>query len=140
MKLLRKWLSLRYRLRARRWRARALNAETELGRVRLQLVAETWRNRTREDTFASASILGARNMWGLAPRTGPAATEDKKPQAPPSDPYQLSGPDLMEFNTFWQPDAEAAGISLQEAKRQFVQQVVLPRRQPLNDDPYSQPN
>jgi hypothetical protein len=79
-------------------------------------------------------------MWGLAPRSGPAVSEVSKPVQQPVDPYNLSGADLMEFETFWKPDAEASGVSLHEAKRQFVQQVVIPRRMPLNDDPFGGAN
>src|SRR5258705_3544602 len=105
MKFLRKWLSLRYCLRARHWRARAVRAERELALLRLSLLAETYRNRQREDTFASAAVLGQRNMWGIAPRSGPAVSEQPakaKPQ--PLNPYNLSGADLMEYETFWKPD------------------------------------
>lgn len=137
MKLLRRWLSLRYRLRTRRWRLRALAAERERDLLRLQLSAERWRNQQREDTFASAAVLGSRNMWGLAPRVGPAVSETTKPTSSSTDPYSLSGADLMEFETFWKPDAEAANIPLHEAKRRFMQEVVMPRRMPLNDDPYN---
>jgi len=122
--------------RARYWKRQAQTAKAEVARLQLSLLAETWRNRAREDTFASAAILGQRNMWGIAPRTGPAATEQPKPRPQPIDPYQLSGPDLMEFDTFWKPDAEAAGISILQAKQKFINEVVLPRRMPLNDDPY----
>ena len=139
MKLLRKWLGLKYRIRARRWRERAMKAEAELVSLKLQMIAETWRNRAREDTFASAAVLGSRNMFGIAARSGPAQVE-RKPQSQPVDPYQLSGADLMEFETFWKPDAEAAGIGLTQAKQEFIKQVVLPRRQPLNDDPFNQAN
>ena len=140
MKLLRRWLSLRYRLRTRRWRLRALAAERERDLLKLQLSAERWRNQAREDTFASAAVLGSRNMWGLAPRSGPAVSGMAKPAPQPPDPFNLSGADLLEFETYWKPDAEANGIAIHEAKRQFVQQVVIPRRMPLNDDPFGSPN
>lgn len=135
MKLLRRWLSLRYRLRARRWKARAIAAEEEVGRLKLQLSAETWRNRMREDTFASATVLGSRNMWGLAPRSGPAQIDQPRP-APvqPVDPYNFTGPDKLEFEVEYWPYAEANGLSRQQATQRFFQEVILPRRQPLNDD------
>jgi hypothetical protein len=135
MRFLRKWLSLRYRLRARRWRARALAAESERDTLKLQLAAERYRNMAREDTFASAAVLGSRGMWGVAPRSGPALGEQQRQPAPTPDPYNLSGADLMEFETFWKPDMPA-GMTELEAKRQFVRDVVVPRRMPLNDDPY----
>lgn len=127
---------LRWRAQVRYWHRRAAKAEVEVSVLKLQLAAERYRNMSREDTFASAAVLGSRNMWGLAPRTGPALQETPKPLVQQPDPFNLSGPDLMEFETYWKPDAEASGISLIEAKRQFIQQVVIPRRMPLNDDPY----
>lgn len=127
---------LRWRAQVRYWHRRAAKAEAECGLLKLQLAAERWRNMSREDTFASAAVLGSRNMWGLAPRTGPALQESTKQPAQQPDPYNLSGPDLLEFDTYWKPDAEAGGVPLMEAKRQFIQQVVMPRRMPLNDDPY----
>ena len=45
--------------------------------------------------------------------------------------------DRQEFDIYWKPDAEAAGVSMQQAKQRFHDEVILPRRQPLNDDPYS---
>lgn len=115
-----------------------MRAESELARLRLAMEAERWRNYSREDTFASAAILGQRGMWGIAPRSGPALEERPKSAQPsPPDPYNLSGADLMEFETFWKPEAEAQGIPTQEAKRRFVNEVVVPRRMPLNDDPFS---
>jgi hypothetical protein len=139
MKLLRRWLSLRYRLRTRRWRLRAQQAEAEVFRLRLQLAAERDRNMEREDTFASASIMGQRGMWGILPRSGPAGAE-KVQAKPASDPFGLTQIEQMEFDTYWKPDAEAAGIGLAQAKQQFFKEVVLPRRQPLNDDPFNRAN
>ena len=139
MKFLRKWLSLRYRLRARRWRARAVVAEAEVKMLRLLLTAERNRNMLREDTFASAAVLGQRGMWGMAPRSGPAVAPEK-PKAQAPDPYNLSGADLMEFDLEWKPIAEAQGIPMHEAKRRFIAEVVVPRRMPLNDDPFNHAN
>jgi hypothetical protein len=136
MRFLRRWLSLRYRLRARRWRARALRAESERDVLKLQLSAERWRNQAREDTFASAAVLGSRNMWGLAPRTGPTQAEHKQAAQQPVPP-NWTGADLLEFETYWKSDAAAAGVSEMEAKRQFEQQVIIPRRMPLHDEPFS---
>lgn len=127
-----------WRALVRYWHRRAQRAEAEVGALKRQLAAERWRNMQREDTFASAAVLGSRNMWGLAPRSGPAMQQPHaQPQQPATiDPYSLSGADLMEFETFWKPDAEAAGVPINEAKRRFIQEVVVPRRMPLNDDPF----
>ncbi len=127
-----------WRARSRFWRKQAEVAKREVARLQLSLLAERYRNLTREDMFVSASVMGQRGMWGVAPRMGPAGTQQPQQAAPtPSDPYQLSGADLMEFDLEWKPLAEQKGISMAEAKRQFVQEVVLPRRVPLNDDPFN---
>lgn len=125
-----------WRALVRYWHRRALRAENEVQQLKLQLAAERWRNMQREDTFASAAVLGSRNMWGLAPRVGPAAQAPARTESAAPDPYSLSGADLMEFETFWKPDAEAMGIPLHQAKLKFINEVVVPRRMPLNDDPY----
>jgi hypothetical protein len=136
------WFRWRHwRARAKFWQRLAEKAEARAVKAEQQLTAELWRNIQRGDLFTSAAIMGQRGMWGVAPRSGPAeVTEPKKQAAPTADPYDLRGPDLMEFETFWKPDAEAAGIPINEAKRRFVNEVVLPRRMPLNDDPYGNSN
>ena len=131
---------LHWQARCRYWRKQAEAAKREVARLQLSLLAERYRNLTREDMFVSASVMGARGMYGVAPRGGPALVEPSQPKVPAVDPYQLSGADLMEFETFWKPDAEAAGISLVVAKQKFIQEVVIPRRAPLQDDPFSRAN
>lgn len=130
MKLLRRWLSLRFRLQARYWKRRALLAE------RL-LEAETNRNREREDTFVSASVLGGRGMFGLTPRSAPAEIPRK---AIPSQALQtydgLTVPERMEYEVEWLPDAVRHGISPAQAKQDFMAELAK-RKQPLNDDPFS---
>jgi len=130
---------LHWQARCRYWRRQAEAAKAEVGRLQLSLIAERCRNMQREDTFVSASILGQRGMWGIAPRSGPALQPTEKPKAQhqPPDPYALSGADLMEFDLEWKPIAEAQGISLIEAKRKFIAEVVVPRRLPLNDEPFA---
>lgn len=129
----------RSELRARYWRRRALAAESAQREAEQQLNRELWRQINRADLYTSAAIMGTRGMWGIPPRSAPAELDKPKqqPVAAPVDPYRLTGPDLMEFDTFWKPDAEAAGVPLQEAKRQFIEQVVIPRRMPLIDEPFS---
>lgn len=132
---------LHWRALVRYWHRRAQRAEAEVGALKLQLSAERYRNMQREDTFASAAVLGSRNMWGLAPRSGPAVQAPARTESAAAiDPYSLSGADLLEFETFWKPDAEAANIPINEAKRRFIQEVVVPRRMPLNDDPFGGAN
>ena len=126
-----------WRARARYWRREAEAAKREVARLHLSLLAERYRNLHREDMFVSASIMGQRGMWGVAPRGGPAQQPEAKKVTPPPDPYALSGADLMEFDLEWKPIAEAQGISLIEAKRKFIAEVVVPRRLPLNDEPFA---
>ncbi len=137
---------LRLLARVRFWRNRALKAEArlielieeyaaEVKELQVKMDAEHWRNQSREDTFVSASILGAKGMWGVAPRTGPAQT-----QRPPtlidlanqSGPV-MSGADRMEFQQYWLPDALKAGVSPQKAEQDFL--VELVKRKALNDEP-----
>jgi len=130
------WLlrQLNYRSRFRYWRRRAREAERHLN-------AEVWRNRMREDMFVSAAVMGSRGMVGIVPRETPAYKKRTfKHGELPVDPHALSGSDLLEFQTYWLPDAEAAGISPQQAKDEFYRRVVAPRRLPLNDDPYAGAN
>src|SRR5262245_35856096 len=103
-----RWLVKQYRFRARvrQYRRQIERLEAELAILKREFEAETWRNRSREDMFVSAAVMGARGMWGVAPRSASAyQPKPDKPQAPAYDPYQFYGPDLMEFNTFWLPDA-----------------------------------
>ena len=125
-----------WRARARYWRGQAETAKREAARLQLSLLAERYRNINREDYFVSAAVMGSRGMVGIPARQGPAATGEAKPKQKVIPP-NWSGADLLEFETFWKADAEAAGISEMEAKRQFEQQVIVPRRQPLNDDPFN---
>ena len=131
---------LRWRAQVRYWHRRAAKAEAEVGLLKLRLSAERWRNMQREDTFASAAVLGSRNMWGLAPRTGPALQETPKQPVPQPNPYALSGPDLMEYELEWKPLADAQGVSDTEAKRQFMLELERRRGNKLQDDPYSTTN
>lgn len=141
MKLLRRWLSLRYRLRTRRWRQRALAAEALLADARAQLEVEMWRNREREDTFVSATVMGSRQMYGVPPRSAPAMKQVNRPMpaltASGVDADGFTWADRQEFEMYWKTDADAVGVPIQEAKRKFYEEVIIPRRTPLNDDPYS---
>lgn len=118
----------RFRAQVRYWRHRALKAEG-------QLDAERCRNQTREDFFVSASVMGTRGMFGIAPRIGPAQTG--KPTSPLQQaPLAMTGADRLEFETLWLPDARAAGVDDNTALRDFMQEIAK-RRVPLNDEPYS---
>lgn len=132
---------LHWRALVRYWHRRALRAEAEVGALKLQLSAERYRNMQREDTFASAAVLGSRNMWGLAPRTGPALQETPQQPVPqPPNPYSLSGADLMEYELEWKPLAEAQGVPDYEAKRKFMLELERRRGNRLQDDPFSTTN
>lgn len=122
-----------YRTRMRYWRRRALLAESELK-------AERWRNTAREDAFVSASIMGQRGMFGVAPRTGPALQRQRPAQQPQpvTDPWttNLTAQEKFEFDNLWWPDAQSARVDYTTAKQQFYN-MVMQRRQPLNDDPFT---
>lgn len=129
--------------RVRYWKRRALVAEqkcldlatgfaADTKEMQEQMDAEMYRNRMREDTLTSARGLGAKGMYGLAPRVGPALTQ--KPQslleaAAPS----MTAIDKMEFETEWLPYAIQNGFTRQQAERDFLKE--LTNRKALNDEP-----
>jgi len=119
---------IRHFAAAEYWRARALKAEA-------QLVAETWRNRFREDSLVNVPMRSA-GMWPIPPRVGPAQPPEQRLPPPPSDPvtafHNLSAIEKMEFQTQWLPDAEAAGVPLSAARQRFVEE--LSKRKSLNDE------
>jgi len=118
---------LRLRSQLRYWRKRAWLAEA-------RLEAESIRNRQREDSFVRAAVMGARGMWGVPPRVGPALRQSVQVSTPASP--LMTGADQLEFETFWLPDARRAGVSAQQALAEFTQELQK-RKVPLNDDPYS---
>lgn len=128
MKMKRFLRLLRLRAQVRYWRHRALRAESSLE-------SERCRNQTREDFFVSASVMGTRGMFGVAPRTGPARQAASAPVIERA-PLAMTGADRLEFETLWLPDARAAGIDDNTALRDFMQEIAK-RRIPLNDEPYS---
>ena len=115
-------------------RVRALNRKVAL--LEKQLEAERYRNLIREDFFVSAAVMGGRGIVGIPPRVGAAYQPQPLKQPPVYDPYQLRGVDLMEFEAEWKPQAEAAGISEHEAKRQFVLELERRRGNKLIEEPY----
>jgi hypothetical protein len=136
---------LRLLTRIRYWKRRAHLSEqrcvdlieqyaAEIKELQTKMDAEHWRNQAREDVFVSASVLGGRGMWGVAPRTGPATTQrppnllDMAAQGP-----IMTGADRMEFEQYWFPDAMRAGVSRQQAEKDFLEE--LAKRKALNDEP-----
>lgn len=116
-------------------RVRALGSKVAL--LEKQLEAERYRNIVREDFFVSAAVMGGRGIVGIPPRVGPAYQPRQPVQPPVYDPFQLHGVDLMEFEAEWKPQAEAAGITEHEAKRQFILELEKRRGNKLIDDPYA---
>jgi hypothetical protein len=129
--------------RVRYWKRRALNAETrcldlierfaaDKAALEAQANAEMWRNRMREDTLTSARGLGAKGMYGLAPRVGPASTQ--KPQSIlQSAAPTMTAIDKMEFETEWLPYAVQNGFTRQQAEKDFLAELI--NRKALNDEP-----
>lgn len=120
-----------WRWRYHYWRRRAVLAER-------QLEAETARNREREGELVTAPL---RTAGLFAPRAHVASPERlvrPTSTALNADPLETwTWADRQEFDLYWKPDAEAAGVPMRQAKQRFHDEVILPRRQPLNDDPYS---
>lgn len=133
MKRLFRWIH--WRARARYWRQRALKAESSLE-------AERWRNLEREDTLITVPMrLGG--LWGMPARTGPAQPIKQvgpryatSVNADPGWEAQTTWADRQEFDLNWKEDALAAGVPLFQAQQRFLAEVVIPRRTPLNDDPF----
>ena len=124
---------LHWQARARYWHRKFEKAEHTISLLRQELTAEMIRNREREDTFASASILGQRQMYGLAPRSGPAVQPAEKSAA--LDPWlSLSWADEAEFKTQWWPLAQAQGLTEPQARQDFTNE--LAQRKQLRDEPF----
>lgn len=129
------WRILHWRARATYWRKQAQSAKREVARLQLSLLAERYRNMAREDTFVSASVMGSRQMFGVAPRLAPASidTVASLPAPSPTDPFNaLPWPDKAEFETEWLPLALAQGRSEMQARQDFL--AALASRQLLKDD------
>jgi len=127
---------LHWRARAKFYRLQAEKLERTVSLLRRELNAEMERNREREDTFASATIMGGRNMYGVAARIGPALKRQEAAVASQSDPWQqLPWEDRAEFATEWWPGAQAVGRSEMQARQDFMQE--LAKRKQLNDEPFS---
>lgn len=124
----------RWIIRARYWRRRALKAEAEAADLQAQLTAELWRQVERGDMFTSAAVMGTRGMFGIAPRLGPATVKRDTPQQVAThDPLAgLTGIERMEFQTYWLPDAVAAGVSEANALNRF--RAELAGRKSIRDE------
>lgn len=99
-----------------------------------------WRDRERSDIFATISMRAA-GLFGMEARSGPAVSQPKRAPVTPAsfpgtDQDGFTWADKQEFMMHWKPAAEAAGVSEQDAKQRFLQEVVIPRRSPLNDEPF----
>ena len=127
---------LHWRARAKFWQRKYQTAFAEVRHLRAELNAEMNRNREREDTFVSASVMGSRGMYGVAPRSGPARQRMNQTAAVPAysaDPWDgLSWADKQEFELYWVKDAEAAGKTRAQARQDFMNE--LASRKTLNDD------
>lgn len=116
MRLLRV-MSLKWRMKSRYWRLRALKAEA-------QLEAEVWRNRAREDELITIPMR-ALGMFGMSARTGPAAIRHEPPALLKSaDPWQsLTMLEQLEYESAYLPDALANRVSPHDAKRDFLAEI-----------------
>ena len=127
---------LHWRARARYWRKKFEQAEAQIAELSARADAEMWRNREREDTFVSAAILGGRGMFGIAPRTGPAAKPQPKVPSLPTEPWQALTPiQRMEFETQYLPDALRNNVPEHVARAKFLSDMA--QRGSFNDEPFS---
>ncbi len=120
-----------WRASSKFWRKRALKAEAALE-------AEVIRNREREDTLVTVPMrLGG--LWGMPARSAPAVKQVNPVPAlvQSTDPWDaLSWADKQEYEMFWKQDAVAAGVPEQQARQQFLAEI-MNRRIPINDEPFS---
>lgn len=130
-------------VRLRYWKRRALALErerdgliaqfaTDKAELERQVKAEFYRNLSREDMFVSATVMGSRNMFGVPPRIGPAQTQRPQTLMETAKPI-ISGPDLMEFEQYWLPDALRNNVTRQQAEQDFLRE--LAQRKALRDEP-----
>lgn len=128
-----------WRARSRYWRSRALKAEALVSEKELQLEAERDRNREREDTLVTVPMRIA-GLWGMPARSGPAVRQVNTPVPAlvrSTDPWDaLTWADKNEYEMFWKADAVAAGVPEQQARQQFLAEI-MKRRIPINDEPFS---
>lgn len=126
----------RWRARAKHYQRQAAKLELALKELRADFDAEMYRNRAREDTFVSAAVMGARGMFGVPPRTGPARQPEQPQPLHQPDPFEvlLTGADKLEFETIVWPDAQRANVTRAQAQQHFLE-TVRQRRQ-LNDEPF----
>lgn len=107
------------------WRLRAHRAEAALE-------AEFLRNRSREDIFVSAAILGGRGMVGIAPRSAPATMPGAAARiVQASNPWEsLTWHEKAEFETEWLMPALAQGITRQKAESDFMVELLKRKANP----------
>lgn len=109
------------------WRARAIRAEE-------RLEAEALRNRTREDIFVSAAVMGSRGMMGVAPRSAPAQMREPPKVFTAANPWDgLTWHEKAEFETEWLLPAIQRGIPRQKAEQDFMNELLKRKANP--DEP-----
>lgn len=84
--------------------------------------------------------MRALGLFGILPRNGPAPhvkqASPTRQLAAVVDPWEaLPYADRAEFDMFWKPDADRAGVPVREAQQKFLQEIAS-RRQ-INDEPFS---
>ena len=125
---------LHWRARAKYYQRKLERSERTVAMLRQELNAEMNRNREREDTFVSATVMGGRNMFGVAPRRGPVLQATPVPITETDQWQQLPWADKAEFTTEWWPLAQERGRSEIQARQDFMAE--LARRRQLNDEPF----
>lgn len=124
------------RARIRYWKRRALKAEDVTRETKALLEAETWRNRSREDTLITVPVrMAGMVAIGLEQRGGPAYSSQKPTRLTQAvNPWEaLTGIERMEWETEYLPDAIRNGVSEQAARQRFLRD--LANRKSLVDEP-----
>lgn len=113
-------------------RRRAIAAER-------RLEAEMWRNRAREDELITVPMRMS-GLFGMMPRDAPAPVKQVKQQPPllqtSNGVDSWTWADQQEFEMFWKPEG-ADAATVRQMKERFHNEVIVPRRQPFNDDNFS---
>lgn len=121
-----------WRWRYREMRRRAIAAER-------RLEAEMWRNRAREDELITVPMRMS-GLFGMMPRDAPAPVKQVKQQPPllqtSNGVDSWTWADQQEFEMFWKPEG-ADAATVRQMKERFHNEVIVPRRQPFNDDNFS---
>lgn len=105
-----------------------------------RLEAEMWRNRAREDELITVPMRMS-GLFGMMPRDAPAAPIKQVKQQSllqaSSSIDSWTWADQQEFEMFWKPPEGSDATTVRQMKERFHNEVIIPRRQPFNDDTFN---